>query len=754
MAAGTIQQIITLKGQDEASRTVDGVKGKLRDLAGSTRSSFKDAAETSGDLEKGLLGVRDILGDLPGPVQALADNFGGAEKLLQIMPGPIGLVGAGLVAAGAAAFTLYQESEKAKNTIRVLGNEDTQKLADSMKITVEQAVAFQRALTEIPQNLKDQTSLVNDIVENAKVLNKESADAIKAFAGATDPAKLIDFQKEFGNLGIKISDVEALAAQLGVTVEELGFPKQAEGAEKLKLLTRDIAVQEREVAKLTKEYVDKITEANQLQTAAGQQERARLDLVLATASAIQQRANNLRAEAKELVGILALEKQRQRATSVRSQAEADGRQRVALLQSKVALETTKEGKARAQQAADAVARTELAASAARLEADIKNNAIDQVEAGRERIRLQIELNQLEGQAIARQEASARKGGGGGGGGKSKAQIEAEKAAAAAKQAAEDAKVAQERQIQRAEQSADALRRLQNAQIDSLEGAERYAAERERLVELATVREYELELELVTNAEALANEKLALQQDLANKLKALDDAEKKRKADIREALKAELKQDEEKAAADREKKKQQAAKDAAELIDQQRNLWSTINNIVGPAVAAFAGDGGIGGALSQVVAESQKLAAQWKGEGVGADAIIGSVGAVASAVVEGEKEKAAILALTSAAQAAVFYATGQIPQAVAATAAAALYGAAAGGLIGGSTPAATGGGGFAAAPAMGGGGGFGGGEAVGGTTTVINFNAPLGTPYEIGKSVAKAQKAASAGGWSPRMAMGV
>ena len=332
---------------------------------------------------------------------------------------------------------------------------------------------------------------------------------------------------------------------------------------------------------------------------------------------------------------------------------------------------------------------------------------------------------------------------------------AQESAARRKKDAENAQLAEDREFERIDQQAEALRRLQEAEIQALEGEQRYRAERERVIEQSTVREYELELELFLNEKALETEKLALQKDVANKLKALDDAEVKRKKDAAALIEEQRKQANAKETAEAERKKRENEKAAADLVAQQKETWNKVNALVGPAVAAFAGDSGIGAALAQVLAQSQALAAQWKGEGVGAENIIGAVGSVASAVVEGEREKAAILALTSAAQAAVYFATGMIPQGVAATGAAALYAAAAGGLVGGgsSAPSAGSAGGFASTPSMGG-GGEGGGAAITGATTVINFNAPLGTPYEIGKSVAKAQKAASAGGWSPRMAMGV
>jgi len=110
------------------------------------------------------------------------------------------------------------------------------------------------------------------------------------------------------------------------------------------------------------------------------------------------------------------------------------------------------------------------------------------------------------------------------------------------------------------------------------------------------------------------------------------------------------------------------------------------------------------------------------------------------VEDSERRKAAILALTSAAQAALFFATGQIPQAVAATAAAAGFAAVAGGLV-----KRTGGASAGAGASTGGGAATSTATADAAPSTqgnvVVNFQGGfvIGTQQQLGQAIAGSLK---------------
>lgn len=657
MAAGRIEQVISLRGQDNASKVVEDVKGSFRGLA----VSAEDVAEKSGDIEQGLRGVKDIAGDLLGDqMKGLLDVAGGIEATIKGFGPAFGPFGIALAAAGAAAAYFYGEAKKAREAIIDARIKELENAKESQEATAKILGIDEKILGVVSKRL----TVDEQIAENQKIAGKIRDNRIK--------------QEE----AIKEEEEEQLET---LKREETQLRRNLElGAEQL------------------------------------EQAKKRADRLLA-AEAVTIRNDTERLEREAAINSILDQRERLNARAkLRGEDLEKNQERIKFY----ATATAKTGQ---QQLDIEKRRQELIRERIQLEADERADAA----AG----------EALREARLAKQRAAAEKA--------------AQESAARRKKDAENAQLAEDREFERIDQQAEALRRLQEAEIQALEGEQRYRAERERVIEQSTVREYELELELFLNEKALETEKLALQKDVANKLKALDDAEVKRKKEAAALIDEEKKRANAKETAEAERKKRENEKAAADLVAQQKETWNKVNALVGPAVAAFAGDSGIGAALAQVVAQSQALAAQWKGEGVGAENIIGAVGSVASAVVEGEREKAAILALTSAAQAAVYFATGMIPQGVAATGAAALYAAAAGGLVGGgsSAPSAGSAGGFAATPSMGG-GGEGGGAAITGATTVINFNAPLGTPYEIGKSVAKAQKAASAGGWSPRMAMGV
>lgn len=140
--------------------------------------------------------------------------------------------------------------------------------------------------------------------------------------------------------------------------------------------------------------------------------------------------------------------------------------------------------------------------------------------------------------------------------------------------------------------------------------------------------------------------------------------------------------------------------------------------------------------------------QWKGLKQSAPDAISAAGAVASAFVEDERDKAAILAVTELAASIASYANQDYVGAAAHAASAALYAGVAGGVIGGGSKSAPGGGaspgGFAAPSAP-----TGGQPAVQtrAPAVVVNFNQPLVTKQEVGKALTGALRSVGSTGYA-------
>ena len=662
MAVGKVEQIITIRGDDQASAVVGEVK---KNLDGVGKSAL-DIADKAGGLEKGFRGVKDLVGGIAPQLAPVIDSLGGVGDLIEGFAGKLGPVGLAFGAITIAATALYAAQKKAQQEAIDARVKEIERIKESDRLLAERYLAEGargRELLQIQEGFKT--------ADEARTAAREQLKIIADAEIAVEKAKAEDLEK------------------------------QNEAAKKLV----DAKDRERTI----------MTELKDLQDA---ETRAADRKLRAETFSIEQQIE--RAEREAFIASIIVK-------------EDKFHQEIKLLQED---------------------QNALAAKEAELRAKINsptNGLAKTLELGKEllvvvkqRLGLEAEINTKSAEFFrARQQernaaAAQRK-------------RDADEEAKRQKQLLADRR---EREIKQGEEEVKANEALRRATIESLDIEEQAQARKTEVLYQA-----ELERERIRQS-------IELNETARNaRLQALELTTQKSIADITEKETARVKAIADKAAADDIKRKEDQIKATEALAAAQRKertetqkQISELTALIGPAAAvaqAMGGPGGVAAAISTAAAETEKLTAAWVENGtVGAASVIGGVGAVAAATVDGEKEKAAILALTSAAQAAIFFATGQIPQGIAATAAAALYGAAAGGLIGGGASVPSGGGGFAAA---GGGGGAGGGGAavdMGGATTVINFTAPLGTPYEIGKSVAKAQKASAAGGWNPRMAMGV
>lgn len=741
MATGTVRQIIEFKGQDDTTAVANKVKKSVEGIAAAadktSRATSKidgkgleEIQQKSGDVESALKGISDFAGDAKGQVSQLGDSFGAVEGIMRLLPGPIGLVATGVAAAGLAIYALGKTTLETAAKLQSLGDTQTQGLVDNLKISVDEAIKLQQTVGDLnDKRLTPSLELFKAIGAQAEAMGRNGGEAQIAFAAALGKGseELKKFGQEFGKVQGLAASSTALANSLGLNPEALGLSKQlTQEAESQLTVSRSLAlIQKEQIEVATREVA--LVRARALESEGSnvvqRLEAGRQKVALEEQIGYKQRI--IESERATLVEI-------QRNTLAR-QAETEA---VAALLSRAGLLEVQ-----ASAAATTSERSRLrgeAATARQLGAVKDLNAFDQLHGKTLSAKLQIERNILEskvaqGQAAKQAEIDAR----------------AAERKAAASAAASRARAAREARLRASfrdaeeeiaylasleatskQQSNDAIR----ANIKALEDQ---AAAQQRLAEAriggtedpATKARLEID-----NIEAQRKRDLnAVREDVAiteiarqAKLQAITIESTNKIVAVQTAADARVKE-----SADR-------------VAEAQRNSADAALSIVGAAAQAaqaYAGTGGLAGAINQAATSAQTLLKGWSATESNTSGVIGAIGAVTASVVDGERTKAGILAITEAAQAAATFVTNPVESAGHA-AAALLYGGVATGLLGGgasAAPAVSPGGLTAtpgAAPATG-------QQAGAGTTTVINFVAPLATKYEIGKSVVEAQKAAKA-----------
>jgi len=700
MAVGRVEQIISLKGENNTRKAVEEAKAGLLGLG----DASKNIAEKSGDLERGFRGVTDIVGKIGGvDLSGLTNQLGGVEALIKGFGSAFSPVGIAIAAVGAGVTYWYQKQQEQQKAIIDerkkaidLATADLEKTAD--RYAVEGAIfGIERdktGLAEIRNTLQD-------------LFNKQK-EAEKALVDAS--------------LASDIVKADNLRNEIALRKDAIIVERER---------ARVIMNAEKERQELEKERIDK-------------QKRKELDLdrqiAVAEFQAFSQKSQKARKELEHKNIVERVKTLSQEILAVQNEDIRTGKTKVELAEKIKTLQgesfnlqrkLIEDDRARAEkgkqyaadQRASLVALSQAQADSAAANLDNEQAIFDlQIKAIREAEAAEIKAaRRSEGTQIAKA-----------------AKIETIQLQARLK---ED-KLRDEvftREAERQKQSEEGAKRFADAQIaaaDQLRKAQIASATDPTTRASLQIADLRIEAERkvaqvrndgLLNAESAAAKEKAIALDLAT---AITSAEKAKKDALAETAKVQR------------EALQKTIDTSADIVASAAQL-----------VQSYQGEAGLGSALVETTKQIKAVSAGWNDNKNKASGVIGAVGNVAAAFVDGEREKAAILAVMEGAQAVASVAVGDIPGAIAHGAAAALYGSVAGGLIGGgaSTAPSAGGGGFAAGGATAGTGEGGGG---GPATTVINFNAPLGTSYEIGKSVVKAQKAAGASGWSPNMAMGV
>lgn len=699
MAVGRVEQIISLRGENNTQKAVADAKAGISSLG----EASKTVAERSGDLERGFRGVKDILGNVGGANLApLIDGLGGVEAVIKGFGPALNPLTIGLAAAGTAAYAIWQNLEKARIAAINANIKELEIAKESTEATAKK-LAISNDLLGVGREQQTVESIQNEARTTAgKLLD---AQIEKQKAGIENNKEKIRLQDlEIGRLKMQLIDEETrLKLQRQANAEYDAFAATQERAR------RQTAVEEDRINSIMN-FRDRINARSELQ---------------------QRKLNALRVEEEKIVYRLNLgdanrEKQEKRITEIvaeRKRIEGEQLADAAAVQAKQK-ERADKGKQYAADERSAIASLAQARADAAATAGADEQTVYELQ-----IKAIRELEQAEIKAARTSDGTAKA---------KAAKIEAIQLAARQK----EAKLQDEaftRQAERDKASEEGAKRVADARVS--------AEETYRKAQIAAATDPAQKLSLVLDdLKIQSTQKLSEIQN--NGLLDAETRSIREKALILETANLV------KAA---EKEKQDAiAKSAEEARKALQKQIDTSADIVGNAasvVAAYQGKDGLGTALVETAKQVKAVSAGWEDNKNKSGALIGAVGSVAAAFVDGEKEKAGVLAIMEAAQAIASFAIGDIPGGVAHTAAAALYGGVAGGIISTSkAPSAGGAGGFSAGATAGSGTGAAAGPV--GTTTIVNFNAPLGTQYEIGKSVVKAQKAAFSMGWSPAMAGGI
>ena len=699
MAVGRVEQIISLRGENNTQKAISEAKAGISSLGEASHT----VAERSGDLERGFRGVKDIIGNLGGTNLApFIDGLGGVEAIIKGFGPALNPLTIGLAAAGTAAYLVYQNVEKARVAALNAQIKDLEITKESVEQTAKK-LGLSNELLGVGRELQTTESIQNEARDTA--------------------SKLIEAQIE-----LKKAEVEKDKEKIALQTEEISRLK-------------DIIVQE-DIRLQIQRQMDKEYDAFKAKQERGRREQAaeedRINGIMNFRDRINARAEH------HSERLAALKNEEEKINYRLNMGDTDREKKEKRITEIVAERKRLEGELAADAAQVQAKQKERADKAKQYAADERSAIVSVAQARADAAAAagvdddRLYTLQLEAiKATERAEIIAARIAEGTAKGKA-AKIEAIQINARLK----EEKLQQDafaKTADREKASEDAAKKIADAQIaaaDQLRKAQIAAATDPAVRYDLTVKGLQIEAEKkltearqsnLFTAEELKTKQLAIETELANGIKEANAA---KQASIDETM-----------------KKQR------EEIQKQVDLAADTVGSAASVVAAYQGKAGLGSALSETAKQVKEVSKAWEESKNKSGLVIGAVGAVAASFVDGEKEKAGILAIMELAQAAVSIATGDIAGAAAHGTAAALYGSVATGIIssGASSTGTSGAGGFNAGATASGGTGA---QGITGTTTVINFNAPLGTQYEIGKSVVKAQKAAFSMGWSPAMAAGV
>jgi hypothetical protein len=778
-AQARVEQRVIITGVDDASAAIKKVQDSLKKMDGQVVQTSKTLAkvdpaerikDTSGDVESALKGLSDFAGGASEEVSKVGDAFGATEAVIRLIPGPLGLATAGVIALTAASVLLFQKWQTDSNKLNLLTDPQTRTLGDSLGFGADQTVKLQAALNNLTTASRPPQAALAQVAANAEAIGGDPADAVVKFIGAWEkgPEAVRAMRAEIGAITAGLITLPDIARDIGLDPETIGLTQAATAADDLKATLTDVqsirAQYDASVAKANDAEAKRRDFANRESAAEIQQLANIRDSERANARIIKERLDQAAEYAKQQAVITTASKQTQdvikRTADIQQDADLlaqlSGDKKIA---SGIRLDALDEKRA-----------TLLAHQAALLKTQAETGS-ELVGDALRLLGLEIQRTDLAAKAIKDADAAERK---------AKAKEAASKAnARRAKELAEANKVAEGRvrlAIEAAEREAKAFDDMvdrQQAGYNARAKASESAGEAIRQTELLQLEGNAKIQDALGNADKAAE--LRLQAEVKRRDAEIEAINKTIAARRKEAqnrsidILADLSPDEqvgEKARAEKEltdiEAEGQALRTAAELksaqerqklLDEERQRelakiaeqGQNVANAIRQSsslLQKFGGTSGkVGNALDAVAGGVTAVTGNWGDLKKAAPGAIDAVGGVATAFVESEKSKATILAIMEAAHAVASFAAGDYVGAASHTVAAALYGGVAGGLIGGASGSA--GAPSAAAPALtgsgAGGGGTNGGNSNQPVTQVVNFTGLFATKQQVGKAMQESQR---------------
>jgi len=181
--SNAVTTTVYVKANDQASDQLGKVNKSLQQSAKATEDAAKQAehfAEKSGDMEKGVKGVRDILGTLgAGPLADVADKFGGIEAIIKGFGPSLGPVALAIAAVGAGVTYWYQKEQEAQKALIEGRQKEIEQATDTLAKLADRYGVEARifGIEEDRSALAESRNKLQDLLNKQKESEKQLAEA-------------------------------------------------------------------------------------------------------------------------------------------------------------------------------------------------------------------------------------------------------------------------------------------------------------------------------------------------------------------------------------------------------------------------------------------------------------------------------------------------------------------------------------------------------------------------------------------------
>lgn len=175
-----VQTTINLTGNDQFSAVFAKLKSGAQDVSKATDKAGASTAaigERAGNLERGFMGLKDIIGGVAdGPLAAVADRMGGIEAVTQGFGAKMGMVGLAIGVVAMGATMLYERMEKARKAaldVEILRldtlKEDGEALARHLSLSQE-LLGVKQGLLSVEDVQSAAMGHAKNLLENQKAI--------------------------------------------------------------------------------------------------------------------------------------------------------------------------------------------------------------------------------------------------------------------------------------------------------------------------------------------------------------------------------------------------------------------------------------------------------------------------------------------------------------------------------------------------------------------------------------------------------